>query len=54
MAMEKIDLVELGLDGGDGGTGARRAIPSPMSREFRRVPIEIIRVGTDRLDLCVR
>jgi ParB/RepB/Spo0J family partition protein len=49
MAMEKIDLVELGLDGGDGGTGARRAIPSPMSREFRRVPIEIIRVGTDRV-----
>jgi hypothetical protein len=36
MAMEKIDLVELGLDGGDGGTGARRAIPSPMSRESDR------------------
>jgi ParB/RepB/Spo0J family partition protein len=49
MAMEKIDLVELGLDGGDGGTGARRYVSKPMSRSFGEVTVSEIVVPADRM-----
>jgi len=42
MAKAEISLEELGLDGGDGDTGARRYVSKPMSRSFGEVAVSEI------------
>ena len=48
--MEKIDLAELGLDGGDGGKGALTAIPRtpPTYSNIELIAIDSIRIPPDR------